>query len=306
MRVLITGGTGFLGRSLCARLAQEGHGVTVVTRSIGSTDETLAANKKIFLLQGNPMEPGDWQEAIKNQNVLINLAGASIFSKWSDRQKRRIRESRLRTTRRIVEGIDGGKARPVTLINASAIGYYGFHQDEELDEKSPPGGDFLAGVCRDWEAEALRAADKGARVVLMRSGIVLGEKGGALGIMVRFFKLFIGGPLGSGRQWFSWIHLRDWVRAIVFLIDQPEISGPVNLCTPNPVRNKELARALGKALHRTAFMPAPAFAVRLILGEFGNLVLKGQRVVPRRLLDRKFDFQYPEIEGALEDILAKK
>ncbi len=260
MRVLITGGTGFLGRSLCARLAQDGHGVTLVTRSIGSVDETLAANKKIFLLQGNPTEPGDWQEAIKNQNVIINLAGASIFSKWSARQKRRIRESRLRTTRRIVEGIDGRKARPVTLINASAIGYYGFHEDEELDEKSPPGGDFLAGVCRDWEAEALRAADKGARVVLTRSGIVLGEKGGALGIMVRFFKLFIGGPLGSGRQWFSWIHLRDWVRAVVFLIDQPEISGPVNLCTPNPVRNKELARALGRALHRPAFMPAPAFA----------------------------------------------
>jgi hypothetical protein len=183
------------------------------------------------------------------------------------------------------------------------VGYYGFHGDEELDEDSPPGNDFLARMAVEWEAEALKAKDKRARVVITRFGIVLGEKGGALGQMIPLFKKYIGGPIGSGRQWFSWVHIKDLAEAFAFLIKHPEVSGPVNVCSPNPVKNKDLAKALGKALHRPSFMPAPGFMIKLVLGEFGSVILEGQRVLPRRLLKHGFNFQYSNIEKALQNIL---
>ena len=163
----------------------------------------------------------------------------------------------------------------------------------------------MARIALEWEGEALKAKEKGARVVITRFGIVMGEKGGALGQMIPLFKKFIGGPIGSGRQWFSWIHIKDLSEAFVFLMKHPEISGPVNVCGPNPVRNKDLAKALGKALHRPSFMPAPAFMIKLVLGEFGSVILEGQRVIPKRLLDSGFAFQYPEIDKALQDIVVQ-
>jgi len=183
------------------------------------------------------------------------------------------------------------------------VGYYGFHEDEELAEEAPPGNDFLARLAVEWEGEALKAQEKGARVVITRFGIVLGEKGGALGQMIPLFKKFIGGPIGNGRQWFSWVHIKDLAEAFVFLMKHPEISGPVNLCSPNPLQNKDLAKALGKALHRPSFMPAPGFMIKLVLGEFGSVILEGQRVVPRRLLDSGFKFEYPDIDKALRSIV---
>jgi hypothetical protein len=299
MKVLMTGGTGFVGTSLSSRLVQDGHGVTILTRS----SKDLSRSKPgISYLQGDPTVKGPWQENVKNFDAIINLAGASIFSRWTDDHKRAIRESRMGTTQNLVEAIPSSLDKKITLFSTSAVGYYGFHGDEELIEESPPGNDFLARLSIDWEGEALKAKEKGARVVITRFGIVLGEKGGALGQMVPLFKKFVGGPIGGGKQWFSWIHIKDLAEAFVFLMKHPEISGPMNLCAPNPVRNKDLAKTLGKVLHRPSFMPAPGFMIKLFLGEFGSVILEGQRVVPRRLLDHGFVFQYPDIGKALQSL----
>ncbi len=299
MKILITGGTGFVGTHLTSRLIQDGHEVTILTRSPKESERRIPG---IAYAQGNPVQKGPWQEAIKNHDVIINLAGASIFSKWTEKHKKAIRESRVQTTQNIVEGIPSHPEKSVTLFSTSAVGYYGFHGDEELFEESPPGNDFLAQIAVGWEREALRAKEKGARVVLTRFGIVLGEKGGALSQMIPLFKKYIGGPIGSGKQWFSWIHIKDLAEAFVFVMKHPEISGPVNFCSPNPVRNKDLAKALGKALHKPSFMPAPGFMIKLVLGEFGSVILEGQRVIPKKLLENGFVFQYADIDQALQSI----
>ena len=300
MKVLITGGTGFVGTQLSSRLTKDGHEVTILTRSVKKQGGNLSG---VSYLAGDPKQKGPWQEAVKEHDVVVNLAGASIFSKWTEEYKKEIRDSRILTTRNIVEGMPPKAGGRVTLISTSAVGYYGFCGDEERVEDSPPGTDFLARMAVEWEGEALKAREKGARVVITRFGIVLGEKGGALGQMVPMFKRFLGGPLGSGRQWFSWVHIKDLAEAFLFLMGHPEISGPVNLTAPNPVRNSDLAKALGKALHRPSFMPAPAFMIKLVLGEFGTVVLEGQRVIPKKLLNLGFRFQYPDIDQALRDVI---
>jgi len=299
MKILITGGTGFVGTQLTSRLIQDRHEVTILTRSLKGAK---GSSPEISYLEGDPTKKGPWQEAIKNHDAVINLAGASIFSKWTEEHKKAIRESRVNTTQNIVEGILSRPEKPFILFSTSAVGYYGFCGDEELVEDSPPGDDFLASIAMEWEGEALKARDKEARVVITRFGIVMGEKGGALSQMIPLFKKYIGGPIGSGKQWFSWVHIKDLAEAFVFLLKHPEISGPVNVCSPNPVRNKDLAKALGKALHKPSFIPAPGFMVKLVLGEFGSVILEGQRVIPRRLLDNGFIFQYADINKALESI----
>jgi uncharacterized protein (TIGR01777 family) len=301
MRVLITGGTGFVGKQLSSRLVKDGNEITILTRSLKGSEQ---APKGVSYLQGDPTEKGPWQDVIANHDVVINLAGASIFSKWSDEYKKLIRDSRVFTTRNIIEGIPSQSGKKISLFSTSAVGYYGFHGDEELDEESPSGNDFLARLAIEWEAEALKAEEKGARVVITRFGIVLGEKGGALGQMIPLFKKFIGGPIGSGQQWFSWVHIKDLAEAFAFLMKHPEISGPVNVCSPNPVKNRDLAKSLGKVLHRPSFMPAPAFMIKLVLGEFGSVILEGQRVLPRQLLKGGFVFKYPDIEKALQNIIS--
>ena len=295
LKIFITGGTGFVGKTLASALIRSGKEVTILTRS-GKGE--LAG---VTWVEGDPTKRGGWQERVKGHDLVINLAGASIFSRWTEETKKTLRESRMLTTRHIVEAMEGGKGK--SLFSTSAVGYYGFHGDEDLTEDSPPGGDFLALLARDWEAEAGEAEKKGCRVVIARFGIVLGEKGGALGQMVPLFKKFVGGPLGSGKQWFSWVHIEDLTRAFLFLLDHPDISGPVNFTAPNPVRNKELAQSLGKILGRPAFLPAPRFMLRLILGEFGSILLEGQRVLPQKLLKAGFQFQYPEIDGALRQVI---
>jgi uncharacterized protein (TIGR01777 family) len=273
--------------------------VTIVTRSKKGPEKGPAG---ISYLQGDPTQKGAWQEAIKNHDAIINLAGASIFSRWTEEHKKAIRESRVSTTQNIVEGIPSRPQKKMTLFSTSAVGYYGFCGDEELIEDSPPGDDFLARIAVEWEGEALKAREKGARVVITRFGIVMGEKGGALSQMIPLFKKYMGGPIGSGKQWFSWVHIKDLAEAFVFLMKHPEISGPVNVCSPNPVRNRDLAKALGKALHRPSFIPAPGFMVKWVLGEFGSVILEGQRVIPRRLLENGFVFQHADIEKALKGI----
>jgi len=302
VKILVTGGTGFVGTQLTFRLIQDRNEVTILTRS-GKRPEKGSTG--VSYLQGDPTQKGPWQEAIKNHDAVINLAGASIFSKWTEEHKKAIWESRVNTTQNIVEGIPSRPERPFTLFSASAVGYYGFCGDEKLTEESAHGDDFLARIAVEWEGEALKARDKGARVVITRFGIVMGEKGGALSQMIPLFKKYIGGPIGSGKQWFSWIHIKDLAETFVFMMKHPEISGPVNVCSPNPVRNKDLAKALGKALHRPSLIPAPGFMVRWVLGEFGSVILEGQRVIPRKLLESGFVFQYPDIEKALQSIVGQ-
>ncbi len=302
MKILITGGTGFVGTQLTSRLIRDGHEVTILTRSLKGVK---GSSPGISYLEGDPTKGGPWQGAIKNHDAVINLAGASIFAKWTEEHKKAIRESRVNITRNIVEGIPSHPPKQFTLFSTSAVGYYGFCGDEELTEESPHGDDFLARIAVEWEGEALKAKDKDSRVVLTRFGIVLGEKGGALSQMIPFFRRYIGGPIGSGKQWFSWVHIKDLAEAFAFLTKYSEISGPVNVCAPNPVRNKDLAKALGKALHRPSLMPAPGFMAKLVLGEFGSVILKGQRVIPKRLLDSGFVFQYPGIDKALQDIVGQ-
>jgi uncharacterized protein (TIGR01777 family) len=302
MKIFITGGTGFVGTQLTSRLIQDGNEVTILTRPLKGVK---GSSPEISYLEGDPTKKGPWQEAIKKHDAVINLAGASIFSKWTEEHKKAIRESRVSTTQNIVEGIPPHSERPFTLFSTSAVGYYGFCGDEELAEEPPPGNDFLARIAVEWEREALKAREKGTRVIITRFGIVLGEKGGTLSRMIPLFKKYIGGPIGSGKQWFSWIHIKDLAEAFLFLMKHPEISGPVNVCSPNPVRNKDLAKALGKALRRPSFIPAPGFMVKLVLGEFGSVILEGQRVIPRKLLNNGFVFQYPDIEKALQGIVGQ-
>ncbi len=299
MKVFMTGGTGFVGTFLARLFIAEGHDVTILAHE--QKAPTLQM-KGLSYISGNPTAEGKWQKAVPDHDVVINLAGASIFSRWTDSYKKVLRQSRILTTRHLVEALPDD-AKHVTFFSTSAVGIYGFHEDEELTESSAPGSDFLARLAFDWEKEALRARDKGARVIITRFGIVLGKNGGALGQMLPLFKYFLGGPLGNGRQWFSWVQMDDLAAAFMFLLEHKEIEGAVNLCSPQPVRNKELGRAIGRILHRPSFMPAPAFMIRLILGEFGNVLLKGQRVVPRRLLDAGFQFRYPAIEAALSGII---
>jgi uncharacterized protein (TIGR01777 family) len=298
MKIFITGGLGFVGTQLSVRLLKRGHEVTVVDHSPKPKPYTPGQVKYV---SADTTIPGAWQEELIKHDAVINLAGASIFQRWSDTTKQLIYKSRIRTTRHVVEAMTGEK--DALLCSTSAVGYYGFQGDEELIEEDSPGDDFLAKVCVDWEKEALKAADKGVRVTITRFGIVLGKTGGALRQMISAFKKCVGGPSGSGDQWFSWIHMEDLLRAFLFVFDNQDIRGPVNVCSPKPVRNRELTKALGKALSRPSFLKAPAFVIRLVLGEFGSVLLEGQRVIPAKLLRQGFIFQYPEITGALKEVI---
>ncbi|MGO9394475.1 MAG: TIGR01777 family oxidoreductase [Desulfobaccales bacterium] len=299
MKVFMTGGTGFVGAYLSRELVKLGHEVTILSRREQPPDTQAPG---IRLITGDPAEEGDWMEAAPESDWIINLAGASVFGRWSPAYKQEIVESRIRTTRNLVIALAGGDRRQL-FCSTSAVGYYGLRGDEVLTEESPPDSDFLARLGVDWEAEALKARELGLRVVITRFGIVLGKGGGALGQMAPMFRRFLGGPLGSGQQWFSWIHQGDLARAFSFVAEHPEIDGPVNFTAPNPVRNRDLAGALGRALRRPAWLRTPAFMIRLAMGELGDNLLSGQRVIPKRLLDAGFKFDFPTLEPALKDLL---
>jgi uncharacterized protein (TIGR01777 family) len=301
MKAFIAGGTGFVGSSLVRGLLADGFGVTILTRNLKSAGPL---EKEVSLIEGDPSVEGKWQEMIAGHELIINLAGASIFKRWTKSYKKKIRESRILTTRNIVEGLTACPSRETLFISTSAVGYYGFHGDEELDEESPPGDDFLSTVSQNWERAALKGESPGVRVVLLRFGIVLGKKGGALNRMIPLFKAWLGSPLGSGMQWFSWIHEQDLVNIYLYLSKQRDLSGPINCTAPNPVRNRDLTRALGSALGKPTFLPAvPGFIIRLVMGEFGTTLIKGQKVTPKRLLETGFRFRFPDIEAALRDLV---
>lgn len=299
MKIFITGGTGFLGATLTEGLLAEGHSVTILSRSspAGPPRPGLA------YCEGNPTKNGSWQKEVVGHDVVINLAGASIFRTWNARNKEAIRNSRILTTRNLVAAI-GQAGDRMTLLSGSAVGYYGFREDEALHEDSPPGDDFLAGVVQEWEAEAKKAEQFGARVVLCRIGVILGRDGGALSKMLAVFKWGLGSPLGPGSQWFSWISLHDLVNIFLYLMANRAIAGPVNCTSPQPVTNREMTQALGRALHRpTILPPVPAFVIRGLLGEFSDVFVRGQRVMPGRLIQDGFVFEFPEIGEALEELV---
>jgi uncharacterized protein (TIGR01777 family) len=298
MKIFITGGTGFVGSRLSRRLLEEGHEVGILTRSAPKPQDRIQG---VRFVEGDPREKGTWQEVVAEYDLYINLAGASIFGRWTEDYKRRLLNSRIDTTRNLVEAIP--KDDKKTLFSTSAVGYYGFHEDEALDESSPPGDDFLASLAVQWENEAKAAAEKGVRVAITRFGIVMGKGGGALAQMVTPFRFFVGGPLGSGKQFLSWVHIDDLVGAFAFLIGRPELSGPFNLTAPNPVRNEEFSKTLGKVLGRPSWLPAPGFMIKAVMGEFGSVILRGQRVLPKTLLEADFTFRFPTLEAALRDLL---
>jgi uncharacterized protein (TIGR01777 family) len=301
MKIFMTGGTGFVGTNLIQRLTQKGHGVTVLTRTIR---EGRPLPQGASYLQGNPTEEGAWQQGAAEHEAVINLAGSSIFRRWTNASKRDMVDSRVLTTQNLVKALSARKGKETLLISTSAVGYYGFHEEEELDEDSPPGDDFLATLAQDWETSALRAQGYGTRVVLLRSGIVMGSRGGALAQIVPVFNKYMGSPLGSGRQWFPWIHEEDLANIYLYILERKDISGPINCTSPNPVRNEEMTKILGEVLGKPTLMPAvPGFILKMMMGEFGSVLLKGQRVLPKRLLEMGFRFSFPDFREALKDLL---
>lgn len=298
MKIFISGGTGFVGTSLVRYLLDIGH--SVIATGSSSAPESVDHENFLFI-SADTTKKGPWQDSLNNIDALINLAGRTIFNRWSERYKKEIYNSRILTTRNLVEAMPDDKA--VVLCSTSAVGYYGDRGEEILKEDAGPGNDFLATVSMDWEKEALLAERKGARVAIMRFGVVLGKNGGALLKMIPAFKSFAGGPVGSGDQWFPWIHMDDLISAMVHIIENQDMKGPVNFCAPNPVRNRDFAKALGKVLGRPSFMRTPSFMIRTLMGEMGTALLGSQRTVPDKLLKSGFEFQYPDVEKALGHLL---
>ncbi len=294
MRITITGGSGLIGRMLVERLRARGDDVTTLSR--------------------HPPSPSDfpWQperepapaEALAGRDAVIHLAGENVAQRWTDDAKRRIRGSRELGTRNLVAGIEAADPRPRVLVSSSAVGYYGPHGDERLDEDTPAGDDFLAEVCVIWEREAQRAAELGLRVVRVRTGVVLAEGGGALAKMLPFFKLGLGGPVAGGAQYMPWIHVDDVVGIYLAALDGDAWAGPINASAPEPVTNKAFSKALGRALHRPAIAPVPGLAVRTLYGEMAEIVTTGQRVIPKRASELGYRFEHPDLDEALRSALS--
>jgi uncharacterized protein (TIGR01777 family) len=299
MKILITGGLGFIGTNLSDYLLDKGHSVIAVGRA--ATLNRITSDRYHYV-SADTTRPGDWQKALGDVDDVVNLAGKSIFKRWSKSYKKEIYDSRILTTRNVIDALPAGQA--VSLCSASGAGYYGNRGDDLLKEDEKPGDDFLALLSVDWEAEAVKGTDKGIRVAVMRFGVILGKGGGALAKMIPAFKFFVGGPIGSGTQWFPWMHLTDLMAAMLFVFEHPQVSGPLNFCAPHPIRNRQLANTLGEVLGRPAIMPAPAFMIRMLLGEFGNVLLDSQHTIPDKLLSHGFEFEYPDIKSALQAVVA--
>lgn len=300
MRVLITGATGFIGRLLCARLAERGHELVVLSRNPDAARSRLhgvVAAYPWHATEGPP--PG---EAVAGLDAVVHLAGTSVVGRWTESHRRSIHDSRVDGTRNLVAALAMAPTPPKVMVSASAIGYYGDRGDAVLDEEAEPGDDFLARVCKGWEAEARAAESLGTHVVRLRFGIVLGDTGGALDTMLLPARLGLGGPLGSGRQWWSWVHVDDVLGLIEHGLEQ-DVSVALNATAPSPIRQREFARTLGRVLRRPAFLPAPAFALKLVLGGFAAELLGSKRVLPESTLATGYAFRFPELREALEDLL---
>lgn len=303
MKVLIFGGAGFVGRNLIEELLALGYQVCVVTRNCQKTVSNL----------GNKVQVIEWDKnshlfttnELREIDVVINLAGESIGNRrWSNSVKQEILASRTRTTHAIVTAINDRTIQPKVLINASAVGYYGSRENDEITEIEEPGQDFLSQVCRDWESEAYKVQNDSTRVVTIRIGVVLGSEG-ALNRMVLPFKFYIGGTLGSGNQWLSWIHIKDLTSMIRFVIEHRELTGPINATAPEPVIMRNFCHVLGDVMNRPSWLPVPELILKIALGQMSEMLLHGQRVVPHKIIGAGFDFQFPNLRSALEDALGR-
>jgi len=309
MRVIITGGTGLIGRALAESLAADRHDVIVLSRS--PEKAILPAGMRAERWDGHTAS--GWGALADGADAIVNLAGESIggenmvaliTKRWTPERKQLIRSSRVNAGMAVRQAIEAAKQKPRVLIQASAVGYYGVRGEEEITEDTLAGSDALAKICLDWEATTAEVERMGVRRAVIRTaGVVMSTQGGALPFMLLPFRFFVGGRLGSGKQWFSWIHIQDQLRAIRFLIDNPDVSGAFNVCAPNPLTNAHLSRVIGQVMHRPSFVPTPAFAMRLLLGEKSTLVLDGQRQMPRRLQQMRFEFRFPHVDAALRDLL---
>ncbi|BAY74128.1 hypothetical protein NIES25_05380 [Nostoc linckia NIES-25] len=305
MKVAVTGATGFVGSRLIQRLHREGHTILVLTRNTTFAQKVFpsGAFPNLEIVAYTPTQSGSWQSAIALCDAVVNLAGEPIGEgRWTPERKQEIFNSRKLGTQKIVEAIVSANPKPTVLVNASAIGYYGTSETATFDETSLSGNDFLAEVCQAWEAEATKVKNAGVRLVILRFGIVLGN-GGALAKMIPPFKLFAGGPIGTGRQWFSWIHVDDLVNLILQALTKPEIEGVYNATAPNPVRMADLSHSLGEVMHRPSWLPVPSFAMEALLGDGAIVVLEGQKVLPKRTVETGFEYRYPNLQSALKEIL---
>jgi uncharacterized protein len=298
MKIAIAGGTGFVGVRLVERLQADGHQIILLTRNPAAAQKRFSQAEIVDFTVEAAL-----QTSIDSCDAVVNLAGAPIAEqRWSEDRKQEILTSRKSATERIVAAIDRSPNKPQVLVNASAIGYYGISRTAQFDEDSPAGKDFLAEVCQTWESAAQQVTQSGTRLVILRLGLVLGN-GGALGKMLTPFNTFMGGPIGSGKQWFTWIHRDDVVKMIVTAITDPNMTGVYNATAPNPVTMQEFASVLGKVLNRPSWLPVPSFAIEALLGEGAVVVLEGQKVMPKRAIDRGFEFEYSDLQLALTSIV---
>jgi uncharacterized protein len=312
LRVSVTGATGLIGQALVGSLRAQGAQVTVLSRDPARARARLDPPGSLSESSRLPVEAVAWdllnepapEHALAGRDAVVHLAGETVAQRWTAGAKAAIRDSRVTGTRNLLQGLERSAPRPGTLVSGSATGYYGPHGEEPLDEEAPAGGDFLAAVCSAWEAEARRAAALDVRVVLVRTGVVLDRRGGALAKMLPPFQLGVGGPVAGGRQYVSWIHRDDLVGMIVTAISDARWTGPINGTAPEPVTNRELSQALGRALHRPAFLPVPGAALRLLYGEMAEIVTTGARVVPARPLMLGYEFRHARLEEALRSALA--
>ncbi len=300
MKIAVTGGLGFTGRSIVPSLIEMGHDVTV----FGRQEEKLFPFDGACYVRSDLSKPGTWQKYIPENEVIINLAGVNIFQRWNEEKKKNIYDSRVNTTRNIIDAIPENDSESRVLINASAVGYYGDRGDLETPETAPPGGDFLSKITGDWEREALKAEDKGLRVVLLRLGTVLGPDGGAFPQLRKTFSWFIGARLGSGKQWFPWIHIDDVVAIVRKSLEDSKMRGAFNCVAPQTVTNGTLTSVMSEVTGRPVIIPfVPGFMLRLIFGEFGSFLTKGQKTIPLSLEKSGYSFKYPELKQALYDLV---
>ncbi|MGD1899438.1 MAG: TIGR01777 family oxidoreductase [Phormidesmis sp.] len=307
MKIAITGATGFVGARLVERLVADGHDVKVLTRSVDKAKKVFAAAKfkPVEYVAYTPTQSGDWQSTISGCDGVINLAGEPISERWSAERKERILNSRKVGTEKLVEAIAQAEPKPSVLVSSSAIGYYGTSETAEFFETSEPAeNDFLSQVCQAWEGEARKAKEAGVRVAIIRTGIVLGD-GGAIAKMITPFKLYAGGPIGSGQQWFSWVHIDDLVNLFIKAMLDPSMQGVYNGTAPEPVRMKELCQTLGEVMDRPSWLPVPDFAIEALLGDGAVVVLKGQKVLPERTQAAGFVYKYAEPKEALKDVVKR-
>ncbi len=302
MRILVAGGTGFIGKALCRDLLLAGHEVAVLTRNASRAVGRVPQGAGVA--QWSPEQPDGLAQVLSDADAVVNLSGESVAAqRWTPQFKQRLLDSRVNSTRALVQAMRQAEPRPKVLVNASAVGIYGNRGEEELSETSPPGTGFLAELAIRWEQSAEEAREAGVRVVKLRIGVVLGEGGGALEKMLPPFRLFVGGPFGSGRQWFPWVHLDDVTGLTLHALQNESVEGAVNVVAPGIVRLEEFCRVLGRVIRRPSWLPVPGFALRLIAGELGETLLWSQRVVPQVAVQTGYTFRYPQLEEALRAVL---